>query len=75
MTSSDANDLSKALSIVFAALLLGLWLLRRSGHFRIWPVRCWGYLFYPGHLLVLQILRIVASLAQRRAFKAIGNDS
>jgi len=41
----------------FAAPLLGLWLLRRPGHFRIWPVKRWGYLFYPGHLAALHLIR------------------
>jgi len=41
----------------FAAPLLGLWLLRRPGYFRIWPVKRWGYWFYPGHLTALHLIR------------------
>ncbi|MEQ6328241.1 conjugal transfer protein TraX [Pseudomonas sp. B11D7D] len=41
----------------FAAPLLGLWLLHRQGHFRIWPVTRWGYWFYPGHLAALHLIR------------------
>ncbi|TNB81412.1 conjugal transfer protein TraX [Pseudomonas sp. Fig-3] len=41
----------------FAAPLLGLWLLRRPSHFRIWPVKRWGYWFYPGHLAALHLIR------------------
>ena len=41
----------------FAAPLLGLWLLRRPGNFRIWPVKRWGYWFYPGHLALLHLIR------------------
>jgi len=41
----------------FVAPLLGLWLLRRPRHFRIWPVKRWGYWFYPVHLAVLHLIR------------------
>jgi hypothetical protein len=41
----------------FVAPLLGLWLLRRPRHFRIWPVKRWGYWFYPGHLAALHLIR------------------
>jgi len=41
----------------FVAPLLGLWLLRRPGHFRIRPVKRWGYWFYPGHLAALHLIR------------------
>ncbi|HFF2131848.1 MAG: hypothetical protein KA754_04270 [Corallincola sp.] len=41
----------------FVAPLLGLWLLRRPGHFRIQPVKRWGYWFYPGHLAALHLIR------------------
>lgn len=41
----------------FAAPLLGLWLLRRVRHFRVWPVKRWGYWFYPGHLAALHLIR------------------
>jgi len=41
----------------FIAPLLGLWLLRRPGYFRIWPVKRWGYWFYPGHLAALHFIR------------------
>jgi hypothetical protein len=40
----------------FAAPLLGLWLLRRPGQLRIWPVKRWGYWFYPGHLATLHLI-------------------
>jgi len=41
----------------FAAPMLGLWLLRRPGQFRIWPVKRWGYWFYPVHLAALHLIR------------------
>ncbi len=41
----------------FVAPLLGLWLLRRPGHLSIWPVKRWGYWFYPGHLTALHLIR------------------
>jgi hypothetical protein len=41
----------------FAAPLLGLALLRRPSCFRIWPVKRWGYWFYPGHLAALHLIR------------------
>lgn len=41
----------------FVAPLLGLWLLRRPSHFRIWPVKRWGYWFYPAHLAALHLIR------------------
>src|SRR5690606_5971763 len=34
------------------APLLGLSLLRGGLELRIWPLRRWGYLLYPGHLLI-----------------------
>jgi hypothetical protein len=46
-----------AFSAAFAAPLIGLWLLRTNLAFKVWPVRQWGYWFYPGHLVVLQGLR------------------
>lgn len=39
------------------APLLGLWLLRQLLAFAVPPVRRWAYLFYPGHFLVLFVLR------------------
>lgn len=41
----------------FSAPLLGLWLLRRVRHFRVWPVKRWGYWFYPVHLASLHLIR------------------
>lgn len=41
----------------FLAPLLGLALLRSSMRLRIWPLRRWGYLLYPGHLLIWAVLR------------------
>lgn len=41
----------------FATPLLGLWLLRRPGQLGIWPVKRWGYWFYPGHLAALHLIR------------------
>lgn len=48
-----------ALSTAFAAPLIGLWLLRQTFTFKVWPVRQWGYWFYPGHLAALQALRFL----------------
>ncbi|MDD2059198.1 conjugal transfer protein TraX [Pseudomonas putida] len=48
-----------ALSTAFAAPLIGLWLLRQAFTFKVWPVRQWGYWFYPGHLAALQVLRFL----------------
>lgn len=44
----------------FAAPLIGLWLLRQTRHFRIWPVKRWGYWFYPGHLTALHLIRTLS---------------
>lgn len=44
-------------AVACAAALLGLYLLQRPMALRVLPVGRWGYLFYPGHLLVLQLLR------------------
>jgi len=43
-------------AVAFAAPMLGLWLLRRPGHFKIWPVKRWGYWFSPGHLAALYLI-------------------
>lgn len=48
-----------ALSTAFAAPLIGLWLLRQTFSFKVWPVGQWGYWFYPGHLAALQALRFL----------------
>ena len=48
-----------ALSTAFAAPLIGLWLLRQTFSFKIWPVGQWGYWFYPGYLAALQALRLL----------------
>ncbi len=48
-----------ALSTAFAAPLIGLWLLRQTFTLKVWPVRQWGYWFYPGHLAALQGLRLL----------------
>ena len=48
-----------ALSSAFAAPLIGLWLLRQTFTFKVWPVGQWGYWFYPGHLAALQALRLL----------------
>lgn len=42
----------------FTTPLLGLWLLRQAWIPSIWPVRRWGYFFYPSHLAALHILRV-----------------
>src|SRR5690606_33312984 len=39
------------------APLLGLALLRSGLTLRIWPLRRWGYLLYPGHLLIWALVR------------------
>ncbi|WP_426236487.1 TraX family protein [Pseudomonas sp. TWP3-2] len=46
-------------STAFAAPLIGLWLLRQTFSFKVWPVRQWGYWFYPGHLAALQAIRLL----------------
>lgn len=46
-----------AMAATFAAPLVGLWLLRQKITQHIWPVGRWGYYFYPGHLVVLALLR------------------
>ncbi|MDI3273725.1 TraX family protein [Pseudomonas sp. AL03] len=48
-----------ALSTAFTAPLIGLWLLRQTFTFKVWPVQHWGYWFYPGHLVALQALRFL----------------
>jgi hypothetical protein len=48
-----------ALSTAFTAPLIGLWLLRKTFTFKVWPVGQWGYWFYPGHLAALQALRLI----------------
>ena len=48
-----------ALGTAFAAPLIGLWLLRQTFTFKVWPVRQWGYWFYPGHLAALQVIRLL----------------
>ncbi|KJZ64633.1 TraX family protein [Pseudomonas fluorescens] len=48
-----------ALSTAFAAPLIGLWLLRQTLTLRVWPVRQWGYWFYPAHLAALQAFRLL----------------
>ncbi len=45
------------LGTAFVTPLWGLWLLRQEVALHIWPVRRWGYFFYPGHLAMLQALR------------------
>ncbi len=47
------------LSTAFTAPLIGLCLLRQTVTSKIWPVRQWGYWFYPGHLAALQALRLL----------------
>jgi hypothetical protein len=44
-------------STAFLTPLLGLWLLRRPGRLKIWPITRWGYWFYPGHLAALYLIR------------------
>ncbi|BAU74697.1 TraX family protein [Metapseudomonas furukawaii] len=43
----------------FATPIGGLWLLRQRIRLRIWPVRRWGYFFYPAHLALIQVIRMV----------------
>nr|WP_284681151.1 TraX family protein [Pseudomonas hormoni] len=47
------------MSAAFASPLIGLWLLRHAFTSKVWPVRQWGYWFYPGHLAALQALRFL----------------
>ncbi|RJX83396.1 TraX family protein [Pseudomonas sp. LS-2] len=42
----------------FLSAFLGLWMLRRPWEVRLWKVTQWGYWFYPGHMLALQLLRV-----------------
>lgn len=39
------------------APIAGIWLINRPIKARIWPVRRWGYWFYPVHLGLLHLLR------------------
>ena len=50
-------DTLASFAMACAAALLGLYLLHRALPLKIWPVGRWGYLFYPGHLLALHVLR------------------
>jgi hypothetical protein len=50
-------DTLASFAMACAAALLGLYLLHRALPLKIWPVARWGYLFYPGHLLALHVLR------------------
>lgn len=45
------------LGSAFLAPIFGLWLLRQNMSVQVWPVGRWGYWFYPGHLLVLHLVR------------------
>lgn len=47
------------LATAFVAPLVGLWLLRQRLAFKVWPVRRWGYFFYPLHLAVIQAVRVM----------------
>ncbi|HBO4599511.1 TPA: conjugal transfer protein TraX [Pseudomonas aeruginosa] len=42
-----------------AAPLVGLWLAGRSMAFNVWPVKRWGYWFYPVHLAVIGTARLL----------------
>ena len=53
-------DTLTAFAMACAAALLGLYLLHRTLPLKVWPVGRWGYLFYPGHLVALHVLRSVA---------------
>jgi hypothetical protein len=55
----ELHDLGGSITVEFMAPLLGLWLLRMKIDWRVWPVRRWGYLFYPGHMAVLSLFRPV----------------
>ncbi|NBA93750.1 TraX family protein [Pseudomonas sp. R5(2019)] len=48
-----------SLATAVAAPLIGLWLLRQRLTFKVWPVRQWGYWFYPGHMVALQAVRVL----------------
>lgn len=53
-------DTLTAFAMACAAALLGLYLLHRTLPLKVWPVGRWGYLFYPGHLVALHVLRSMA---------------
>lgn len=42
-----------SIAVAFLAPPLGLWWLKQQGAVRVWPVRRWGYFFYPVHLLLI----------------------
>jgi len=50
-------DTLASFTMACVAALLGLYLLHRALPLKIWPVGRWGYLFYPGHLLALHVVR------------------
>lgn len=55
----EPHDLQGSLVVEFIAPLLGLWLLRANVSWKVWPVRRWGYIFYPGHMAILSSLRSI----------------
>lgn len=47
------------IAVAILTPLLGLWWLAQPGTVRVWPVRRWGYFFYPVHLLLIWLALIV----------------
>ncbi len=48
-----------ALLIASMTPLAGKWICERTIPLNIWPVKKWGYFFYPGHLLILYGLKVI----------------
>lgn len=47
------------LLVAFVAPALGIFLLQQTLNFRVYPVRQWGYWFYPVHLLIIYVLTLI----------------
>lgn len=48
-----------SIGVIFLSPLFGLWWLAQPGAMPIWPVRRWGYFFYPLHLLLIKLLLVL----------------
>ena len=48
-----------ALLIASMTPLVGKWICEQTTPLNIWPVKKWGYFFYPGQLLILYGLKVI----------------